>query len=371
MAVTVHRIAGWLGAYGNRLVVTPTAAQLRMSDRQADVALWARRAVVVLALAGSDSATAAPWHSCNGTGLTPPGALHRPAPDYPESARLAGAEGFVDVVFTVLKDGSVGWTRVRRAEPSGFFEAAALDGIRAWRFRPALEDGEPVECRAQTRLRFTLTDSVPARPAGSAAVGNQPAPVYPEQARIEGLEGYVEVEFEAGPDGRVTRAEVTLAMPRGDFERAALAAVRSWQLPPGAAEENRAVRRFEFALPERYPHDPLPTLLAAAPFPEEACRNGTTGRVRLEVQVAADGRITAARVLDADPASLYDTTALLVARNSRIPPAWRGGVPIAATALLTLRFEPDAARCGGQLPTEPQAPPRRAPTPRVSFLQMR
>jgi len=323
-------------------------------------------AALLLAWGGVYPAAAAPWPSCSDPGLTPPGALERPAPDYPDSARLAGADGFVDVAFTVLRDGRVGWIRVRRAEPSGFFEPAALEALRAWRFRPALRDGEPVECRGQTRLRFTLTEGVPARPAGSAAAGDQPAPVYPEQARIEGIEGYVEVEFETGPDGRVTRAEVTLAMPRGDFERAALAAVRSWRAPPSAAGTARSVRRFDFALPGLYSHDPLPTLLAAAPYPEQACRDGIPGRVRLEVDVAADGRITAARVLDADPAGLYDAMALAVARNSRIPPAWRGGVPIAATGLLTLRFEPDAARCGGQGPGETQAPLRRAPVPKVS-----
>ena len=371
MAVTVHRNSGWLRANGNRLVVTHAAAQLRMGDHQVDspaVRPGPLALLIALGLAAGP-AGAAPWPACNAPTLTPPGALHRPPPEYPESARLAGAEGFVDVSYTVLADGSVGWTRIRRAEPPGFFEPAAQDGLRAWRFRPALQDGQPVECRGQTRLRFTLTDGVPARPRGSAAVGDQPAPVYPEQARIEGLEGYVEVEFEAGADGRVTRAEVTLAMPRGDFEPAALAAVRNWRLPPQPA--GRSVRRFEFALPALYPHDPSPTLFAAAPFPEQACREGTTGRVRLEVDVAADGRVTAARVIDGEPAGLYDTTALAVARNSRIPPAWRGGVPIAATGLLTLRFEPDAARCGGQVPVDPQAPARRAPTPRVSALGRR
>ena len=220
---------------------------------------------LVLALGVAVPAAAGPWPACNARELTPPGALQRPAPVYPESARLAGAEGYVDVAFTVLRSGQVGWIRVRHAAPSGFFEPAALDALRAWRFRPALQGGEPVECRVQTRMRFTLTEGVPARPAGSAAGSDQPAPVYPEQARIEGIEGYVEVEFEAGPDGRVTWAEVTLAMPRGDFERAALAAVRSWRLPPSMAGEGRSVRRFDFALPGQYPHDPRPTLLAAVP----------------------------------------------------------------------------------------------------------
>ena len=343
-----------------------------MGDHQTVIPVPVRAALaLLLALGGAVPAGAEAWPACNAPGLVPPGALQRPAPEFPQSARLAGAEGYVDVAFTVLRSGRVGWIRIRRAEPSGFFEPAALDALRAWQFRPALQDGEPVECRVQTRMRFTLTEGVPARPAGSAGGSDQPAPVYPEQARIEGIEGYVEVELEAGPDGRVAWAEVTLAMPRGDFEDAALAAVRSWRLPPSLAGGGRSVRRFDFTLPDRYPHDPLPTLLAAVPYPEQACRDGRGGRVRLEVEVAADGRIFAARVLDAEPAGLYDETALAVARSSRIPPAWRGGVPIAATALLTLRFEPDAARCGGQVPAEPQAPARRAPAPRVSRLGTR
>lgn len=323
-------------------------------------------AVLALLTGHAVPATAAPWLQCNAPGVDPPAAIERVAPPYPESARLAGAEGFVEVAFTVLRDGRVGWVRILRAEPSGFFEAAALDGVRDWRFAPARSIGEPVECRIQTRVRFTLTDTVAARPRGQAAAGGQPAPVYPEKSRIEGLEGYVEVRFTVGGDGSVTDAEVTLAMPRGEFEEAALAAVRPWRFPPGADRSRTETRRFEFSLPDSYPRAPASTLLAAAPLPAEACTRGIAGRVKLEVDTDADGRITDARILEADPARLFDATALAIARNSRMAPAWRGGVPIAATALLTLEFSPDDAHCPEGGLSAPQGPARQPAAQRVS-----
>ncbi len=324
-------------------------------------ALW------LAATLGAPGGAAASWTPCNGPGLDPPVTVERAAPPYPESERLAGAEGFVELAFTVLRDGHVGWIRILRAEPSGFFEAAALDGVRDWRFVPARRAGEPVECRIQTRVRFTLTDSVAVRPGGDIATGERPAPVYPEQARIEGLEGYVEVSFTVARDGSVSGAEVTLAMPRGEFETAALAAVRAWSFEPDPQGPRVETRRFEFSLPDSYPRPPVSSLLAAAPLPIAACTQHIAGRVKLEVDTDAEGRISDARILESRPADLFDATALSIARNSRLAPAWRGGVPIAATALLTLHFNPDQARCPSSSESSvPAQPARRPPGPTVS-----
>ena len=312
-------------------------------------------------------AKAATWLPCNAPELAPAVAIERPTPAFPESARLAGAEGFVEVAFTVLRDGRVGWARIVRAEPSGFFEAAALDGVRRSLFAPARRDGEPVECRIQTRLRFTLTDTVTARTAAAAAMDDdQPAPVFPDESRIAGIEGYVEVEIAVDAAGRVVLAEVSMAMPRGEFEAAALAAVRKWRFPAAPAERRSYTRRFDFTLPDHAGRAPPATLLAAAPLPLEACTRRIAGRVRLEVTTDDEGRVTSARILDASPARLFDATALAIARNSRMAPALRNGEPVAATALLTLRFDPDAAHCPDDASGGDSVKPRREPVPRVS-----
>ena len=116
--------------------------------------------LAVLAVLLSVAAPAAnAWVSCDQKGLTPPVAIHREAPAYPQAVRSIGIEGMVEVSLTVLRDGSVGWVRVFRAEPRGYFEQAATEGVRQWRFEPARADGEAIECRMRTRVRSRLISS--------------------------------------------------------------------------------------------------------------------------------------------------------------------------------------------------------------------
>ena len=73
----------------------------------------------LLLLLAAPAATA--WTPCEDKGLKPPVPLQREAPAYPEAVRATGIEGTVEVALTVLRDGSVGWVRVVRAEPRGYF----------------------------------------------------------------------------------------------------------------------------------------------------------------------------------------------------------------------------------------------------------
>jgi TonB family protein len=125
-------------------------------------------------------------------------------------------------------------------------------------------------------------------------------------------------------------------------------------------------RRFEFRLPDSTLTEVPPTVLASAPFPIAACERQITGRVGLEVETAANGAISKARILSSMPAGLFDRPALAIAQASRMTPAYQDGRPIAATALLTLFFDPDRASCPGTFPPEPQRPPRGRPAPTVS-----
>lgn len=301
------------------------------------------------------------WVSCEQKGLTPPVAIYREAPAYPLAVRAIGLEGVVEVSLTVLRDGSVGWVRVFRAEPRGYFEQAATEGVRQWRFEPARANGEPIECRMRTRVRFALTD--PAAIAPEAVSGARLQPVYPAALLQERIEGYAEVEFDRDANGAVRNARVIAAMPRGEFERAVLAAVRGWHGAPAAP--GHETRRFDFRLPDTRLDGVPATTLASAPFPMAACERRVTGRVTLEAATDANGRVLEARILAAEPAGLFDATALAVARASHLSPAYRDGQPIAATALLTLFFDPEKATCPNLRSPDRDPPPYR-PEPRVT-----
>lgn len=313
------------------------------------------------------AAGAAAWPACDVKGITPPVSLQREAPAFPPAAREVGIEGSVEIALTVLSDGRVGWVRVLRADPPGYFEQAAVAGVRQWRFEPARANGETVECRLRTLVRFALVDTVDTSRPGASA--RRPAPVYPAALFASRIEGYAEVEFEVRTDGRVANARVINAMPRGEFEAAALAAVRGWRPDPAEAADagaRRMTRRFEFRLPDSARAWVPPTTFASAPFPLEACERRATGRVALEVDTDATGKVRAARILSSQPEGLFDATALAIARGSRLTPAYRDGQPFAAKALLTLFFDPGRASCPGLQVPDPQRPGTRRPTPRVS-----
>ena len=75
---------------------------------------------------------------------------------YPRVALRKGVEGWAELVFTVLADGSVADVRVLGAEPPGYFEDHARKSAFGWRFEPALVDGEPVAIRYRRHLKYRL-----------------------------------------------------------------------------------------------------------------------------------------------------------------------------------------------------------------------
>jgi TonB family protein len=75
-------------------------------------------------------------------------------PVYPESARKRGVEGWVELAFTVMPNGTVEDVEVRNASPANVFDDAAVRAIRGWRFEPVERNGEKVAQRAMVRLRF-------------------------------------------------------------------------------------------------------------------------------------------------------------------------------------------------------------------------
>lgn len=56
-------------------------------------------------------------------------------------------------------------------------------------------------------------------------------PVYPTEARLKNLEGFVTLEFQVNVLGDVTGIEVIESSPKRIFDKAAINAVRKWKFP--------------------------------------------------------------------------------------------------------------------------------------------
>lgn len=80
------------------------------------------------------------------------------APQYPETARKRGIEGWVEIAFTVTPSGTVEDIEIRNASPTGVFEESAIRAVRLWRFEPVVRNGEKVPQRAMLRLKFSNQD---------------------------------------------------------------------------------------------------------------------------------------------------------------------------------------------------------------------
>jgi protein TonB len=77
-------------------------------------------------------------------------------PQYPKVAANKHLEGFVDVSFTVTKDGSVGNVTVVKSDPAELFDQAAIAAVRRWRYDPEFVDGIAVDTHKQAHLVFKL-----------------------------------------------------------------------------------------------------------------------------------------------------------------------------------------------------------------------
>jgi protein TonB len=94
---------------------------------------------------------------------TPPQAIARTftvsEDDYPDASRRAGEEGVTSVRVTVGVDGRVKACSVTKS--SGFSrldERACQIAERRWRFKPATENGQPVEASINRNYRWQLRE---------------------------------------------------------------------------------------------------------------------------------------------------------------------------------------------------------------------
>lgn len=77
-------------------------------------------------------------------------------PSYPNRALTRALDGWVDIEFTVARDGSTQDIVVTDASHNTYFRDEASEAVETWRFEPRVFMDEPIEQRAYTRIRFAV-----------------------------------------------------------------------------------------------------------------------------------------------------------------------------------------------------------------------
>ena len=82
--------------------------------------------------------------------------LTRIPPRYPRNALLRGTEGYVSMQLCVDESGSVLSAIVKESRPSTVFNAAAIQAVLKWKFKPRVEGGVAIKQRGITRIDFQI-----------------------------------------------------------------------------------------------------------------------------------------------------------------------------------------------------------------------
>lgn len=178
--------------------------------------------------------------------VKPPKLIKKVDPVYPEDARKEGIEGAVIIEATTDIYGRVVDTKVLRSVPE--LDKAAMDAIKQWVYEPIIIDGEPNGVIFTVTCVFKLKDKAekdkadaekeksekpPVRATGEIKppkLIKKVDPVYPEDARKEGIEGAVIIEATTDIYGRVVKTKVLRSVP--ELDEAAMDAVKQWIYEP-------------------------------------------------------------------------------------------------------------------------------------------
>lgn len=78
--------------------------------------------------------------------------------EYPFIASKRNITGWVEVRFTVTKDGKTENIEVLQADPAEVFDGSAIKAVEQWTFEPRQYRGQPIDQRAVARLVFDLEE---------------------------------------------------------------------------------------------------------------------------------------------------------------------------------------------------------------------
>ncbi len=155
--------------------------------------------------------------------------------DYPPLARARQEEGKTLVFYVVNADGSVGEARVEKTSGFADLDAASIEMVKHWRFKPATKDGKPLAVSNRAYISWKLTPSLDSLPYFTTM--HMGAGDYPASARAAQEEGTALVMVLVDKDGNIleTRLEKRTGFADLDTASETLANTR-WHYTPAAID---------------------------------------------------------------------------------------------------------------------------------------
>lgn len=107
---------------------------------------------------GNAGQNSGPPHSgtTNGSTNAKPDYLRNPAPEYPEESRDNHEEGVVILLVQVSETGIPINISLHRSSGFKRLDDSALRSVKGWKFKPATQDGTPVQSRVEVPVRFRM-----------------------------------------------------------------------------------------------------------------------------------------------------------------------------------------------------------------------
>ena len=134
--------------------------------------------------------------------LTPPEPTLSVKATYPPGALDQHAEGNVTVLATVAKDGSVKTAEVAESSGDAALDQAAMNAALQWRFKPALQDGVPIESQVRIPFHFHLAEHTPAEHPQAPVAPPLPAAPPPAPEPLKPAPGTTSQAYESNVHGK-------------------------------------------------------------------------------------------------------------------------------------------------------------------------
>ncbi len=171
--------------------------------------------------------------------------LKKVDPVYPEEARAEKVEGVVILGVRTDVYGRVERVMIYRSI-TPLLNESAVDAVKQWVYEPLIVDGKPEPAVFTVTVRFKLNGDenrdkdIEEISKGAVRAKDQIAPpklikkvdpVYPEEARAEGVQGVVILEILTDKEGKVVGVKI-LKSESSLLNKAAVDAVKQWEYEP-------------------------------------------------------------------------------------------------------------------------------------------